>query len=84
MSFLSLIVSNNFKILEHTNNVFELKSYKSLKRPGCPFENIAKEMMKGGKGEEEEEKEEEKSKLNAVSPTDTVSIDGLEDGEGEY
>lgn len=39
-------------------------------------------MMKEEKEEEEEEKEEENSKLNAVSPTDTVSIDGL-DGEGE-
>lgn len=40
-------------------------------------------MMKEEKEEEEEEKEEEeKSNLNAVSPTDTVSNDGL-DGEGE-
>lgn len=63
-----------FQILEHTNNVFELKSYKSLKRPGCPFQELAKEVLK-------KEKEQEKV-LNAVSPTDTISDDGL-DGEGK-
>lgn len=54
--------------------MFELKSHKSLKRPGCPFQEIAKEVLK-------KEKEEEKV-LNAVSPTDTVSDDGL-DGDGK-
>lgn len=54
--------------------MFELKSYKSLKRPGCPFQELAKEVLK-------KEKEQEKV-LNAVSPTDTISDDGL-DGEGK-
>lgn len=63
------------KILEHTNNVFELKSHKSLKRPGCPFQELAKEVLK-------KEKEEEKV-LNAVSPTDTVSDDGLDGDDQE-
>ena len=51
-----------------------------MPEPG-PVQESQKEEDK--KEEEEEEKvEEEKSKLSAVSPTDTVSIDGL-DGEGE-
>ncbi|XP_055996229.1 soluble guanylate cyclase 88E-like isoform X2 [Ostrea edulis] len=68
-----LIGFNWDMILQHTNNVFELMSYKSLKRSGCPFEEIAREAFK--KSNENDKKE------NPLSPTDTLSSDGADDQE---
>lgn len=45
-------------------------SYKSLKRSGCPFEEIAREAFK--KSNENDKKE------NPLSPTDTLSSDGAD------
>ncbi|XP_062598322.1 soluble guanylate cyclase 88E-like [Saccostrea cucullata] len=61
------------KILEHTNNVFELKSHKSPKRSGCPFEEIAREAFKKGAKEEKKER--------SMSSSDTLSSNGTEQEE---